>query len=222
MFKINQLNGFGANSAAPPDATITFTDSDSNASDATTTFTGLSIGTASPDRYLLCVLGFNSKGGEATGVTIAGAATTLFELTDNGGVGLGLAITDAPVTTGTTGTVIVSFDSSSENLAVAVYAITGLLSTTPTATNSTASDGGALDVAVQAGGVIVAAAVFENVAVSTHTGVSEDSDIQVDDGADDLSLTTGSLASATAQTPSIDIQANGSVSNFRGFSCAFR
>lgn len=122
-------------------------------------FSGVNLGTAAADRFIVVGLGYEGDGNDnITSVTIGGAGATQlvhedFEKVDFYGL---------TVTTGTSATIAVSLDDSVARMAISVWALYGLDSTTPhdfdvvRNTSSVTSTSGT--VSVPAGGVVMAMA----------------------------------------------------------------
>lgn len=131
--------------AAAAEVTITFTDSSVDESNLTApysyTFSTQAIGTASADRIVIvgvALTNFNVDAGSISGVTIAGETATQRQSVKVGpGTGneILMEFWTAPVTSGNTGNVVVSFaNANALQCGIAVWAMTGASSAVPTAT----------------------------------------------------------------------------------------
>lgn len=169
--------------------TATFTDSASSPTDTTSySFTSQSIGTASSDRYVVVIAeGYDNNGSNGfLTCTVAGASTTKIydvSLPSNGNPGIMLAafITDAPVTSGTTATIVVTTLGTTNRMAAQFYTITG---GTPVAYDTLASTStdpsGTIDCPV--GGCIIAGAMNISSNAVAWTGVTEDVETSITEG----------------------------------------
>lgn len=112
-----------------PPATVVYTSQFGNVTASSTqTFSGMSIGTADGTRYIFVAV---SIGTVVSSVTVAGVATTLVS---SASALNKLYVTNAPITTGTTATIVVNQSSSSAQL---IFVLAGyyMTSTTPFATS---------------------------------------------------------------------------------------
>lgn len=118
--------GMLAPKAAGP-LTATYQSSTFSNSDLTTySFTSMGIGTASADRYILLVIGSRDTGNNSlSSATVAGQATTILYTSGSTTDPRAIVITDAPVTSGTTATVSITWSNGSLRTGVGVYSITG-------------------------------------------------------------------------------------------------
>jgi hypothetical protein len=163
-------------------ASVVFTGTAVDATAQTTyTFAGVSIG-ANPSSTRFIVACFTVMGGTVGNITaanIGGVAATLL-VANNAGAASKTAIYGALVPTGTTATITVTVAAAGARAAVAAYALEGLVSTTPTATASANSGNPMVNTlsSVLGGGVAIALACgnYANVAGTTWTGVTRDSD----------------------------------------------
>lgn len=202
MFMVNQLVGFGAEPAAPVLTYLQATNDDSNLT--TYSWASQNFGTASPNRYLIaafaCAAAANVTGSSCT---IGGiSATKAVEVTANVTVG-GLSMWIAPVPTGTSGTVAITWSGAAVRAAVALYAVTGLQSATPTATsthNAAVSGVTSGTITIQAQGVAVGASIsVDAVTGFTWAGLTESgSEVNLEAGAAEFS--SASLTPSTTQT----------------------
>jgi hypothetical protein len=107
----------GLRAAAPTVASLTFNAGGTQFTDGNTqTITGLSIGTANPNRYVVIALrarrNVASEDALPASVTVAGQSCSLVTFVDNASgtttIGVTIYITDDPVTTGTTANVVIT------------------------------------------------------------------------------------------------------------------
>lgn len=174
--------------------------SGSTASLTTYSFAGLSIGTASADRYV--IVGIESQAGGTTGVlnssTIGGiAGATVVQMTNtSGGFSSIVALVIAAVPTGTTATITVTFNVSNARCGVQVYAATGMDGSAATNTYTSKANDPTVSMNISAGGSAIGAS--EALGTATWTGLTEDSDYAVLGGT--LNVSSGSGNFATTQT----------------------
>ncbi len=127
-------------------ATLTFLQAETPQGSATTsvTFSSVNLGTASADRYIVVVAGVavNTAGRTLTSVTIGGNAMTIHA---NATTSVALSDTNISaicgllVTAGTSANVVVTCSGTMSQWYCRTYAMTGLASTTPTATKTTSA-----------------------------------------------------------------------------------
>ena len=210
MLMVNQLVGFGAGGETAAPAAIAYAASSSDETGSTTvTFTSLGIGTASSDRYVLVVVATRLTG-SISSVTVGGAATTSVVAASNGVQKLEMYITSAVFTSGTTANVVVTTSAANSGVIVATYTITGIVSITPSNTQTTTTDNATMSLSVPAGGVAISGANDLGTAVGntngatfTHSGTTENADRCVGF----VALGAGSLSSPGGTTASIAIDA---------------
>lgn len=125
-------------------------------------FTGLSIGTAAANRYI--IVAFTKRSDASGTVTVGGAACTMVvegtETTESPDGKASVWITNAPVTSGTTATVSITGLSGSQRVGVSVFAATGInptASDTSTQQSSSAASISDSGVTIPAHGIYVAA-----------------------------------------------------------------
>lgn len=112
---------------------------------ATSTFSNQNIGTASPDRLVVVVIGAQMNAVRSfSSCTIAGvAANVAVSDTNNSSTDTAIsAICYLNVTSGTTANIVVTLSGTTNDCFIAVYTITGLSSYTPVATTSYKSQTG--------------------------------------------------------------------------------
>ena len=93
-------------------------------------FTSEPIGTAAADR-LVVVVALTNVCASFSSITIGGVSATIHEQLADSGTSPCQAIASLLVTTGTTATIVVNLSDSGGHMAIGVYNITGLNSTTP-------------------------------------------------------------------------------------------
>lgn len=146
---------------------LTLTDKAQNTSGGGGTFTGLNLGAAAPDRYMVAAIG-NSSATATTAVTIGGVSATQLVAVNSPFGNARTSIWIALVPTGASGNVVIS-NGAGGNTTIALYSITGLLSPSAVAT-STASGTPpqSLSVAVNALGFVICVG-YSSGATSTAT-----------------------------------------------------
>lgn len=214
MLTVNQLIGFGS---PAPDATVTWTDESADSTDGSSfSFASQAFGTARNDRYIAVAFhGVNTTAVRTvSSVTIGGIAATQVVATSNNGATFKetCEMWIAPVPTGTTGTVAITFSGTILLCSIGVWALYGVANATPTDTGSSAADPFNDVINVNAGGVLVSYAVCAgSVAVPTFTwtnlterfdATTEASSFSGHSGASDAFATTQTGLSVTAD-PSV-------------------
>lgn len=142
------VNGFGVSSAV---AVEEFSIAAVNSSErwgvsspyaASHTFSNVPIGTASSSRRV--IVGASAGTGNLATCTVAGQSTTkVVSAHVAGNTSAALFITDEPITTGTTATIVVSTSSGNANhYVISCYRVQGLTSITPSDTDSGTLGGG--------------------------------------------------------------------------------
>jgi hypothetical protein len=174
----------------------------SSTSDLTTySFTGVSIGAAAGNRYI--ILGVTGSSGTTSAistVTVNTVAATLLAQASGSTVATGLYI--YKISSGTTADISVTFAGSKQRCAVSVWRVTGIDSETPYNTNSNtaAVSTSSLSTTVNTvnGGFIVAAAQRGGTVggTTTWTGVSENYDFNLESRI----LTGGSLSQTVQES----------------------
>lgn len=199
------------NAVAGRSTTVTATDSAFSVTNLTTyTFTAMSLGTASENRYIL--VGISARSGTAetiSTVTVGGiSATQVIDFQDSTS-NAGLFI--AAVPTGATGNVVVTFTGAMVRAAVGLWAVTGLRSTTPfdTATDGVSAYSAAID--IPARGFAVGIAFSHETGSLTWTNLTEDFDIFMNDN-NNGNAGFASLYSINGQT-NLTVSVNAAASN---------
>jgi hypothetical protein len=110
---------------------------------STTTFSGFDIGTAGGARRVVVFVNFyaTSSATSLSSVTVAGQATSIAVTATNGRSVSAICITVDPVTSGTTGDVVVTASANFFEVGISTYSALNLNSTTPTDTDSATSSG---------------------------------------------------------------------------------
>jgi hypothetical protein len=200
-----------------PPATISYRTSNTNTANQTSyTFSGQDIGTAAADRRVVVMFTIWCQGTfTVTGVTIAGVAATwaLPGNVDNGaGQGwfrTGYAVANIP--SGTTGDIVITANGGCNHVSIGVWAVYGLLSSTPTATGADNAFGGDatlnINIAAQAGGAVIAHQHdVNNTATRTWSGLTENYDVtgtenNARSGASIVSQAGGTINIGCTRTP---------------------
>ena len=190
MLSLTTLNGFNA-SVLSSNASVTYVTATHSSATATAyTFSAHNIGTAASDRFVVVgIFGLHNGGGTGTisSVTIGGSTATLLnKLSDYSLIG-NWGLYGLTVTSGTTADIIVTFDRAMEGASIAVWNINGLISVTPTDTQSATATSGAVSVTlnIQSGGVGLAVGGRQSVNTTyTWGGLTEDFDASMDAASD--------------------------------------
>jgi hypothetical protein len=162
-------------------ATLTYLQSASDpANSGTHTFSSENFGTPADDRVLIAVVRGNpSAPGDETinSVTIGGVAATIHVQTFDPDQGNNIAIASAPVPSGTSGTIVVTFSGTNNPCRISLYAAAGIgTGATHFSTATDLDDPLSMAINVPQGGVLVAGAQFQNSGAVTAVGVTEDDD----------------------------------------------
>jgi len=188
-------------------ATISFTDNVKDDSSLTTyTFSTRAIGSAVVGRRVVVAVGSpaNSSNRTISSVTCGGAGmTAIGSITSGAGGG---AFAEAQlfvlqVDTGTTATIAVTWSGAADRCSIGIWALYGLLSSTPTATLTSTANPQTGSLAVNAGGVALAAAFDFHTATAesfTWSGLTEQYDAQF--ATANLGYSGAHIASFTSQT----------------------
>lgn len=170
--------------AAPPPAAITWpsgANASANAPSSPYTFSAVPSGTASPDRYLAAFIGSRGAAGGFTisNVTIRSVTATqvAFANAVNGEGGAGMYI--AAVPTGTTADVVVTFTNGGP-MSVILWALTSLVSSTPTNQGTSTADPASLTTNISAGGVAIGGVFAIDEDPITWTNLNENVDALFD------------------------------------------
>ena len=166
---------------------------------------GVSIGTATADRYVVAAIGGTTSAGTRTisSCTIGGVSAT-FVGRINVTASCSLEFWIAAVPTGTTATIAPTWSAGMLNCGVATWALTGLTSSTPvsTATDSTPTTNAEdVNLTTTIGDVIVGATLSANATNRTFTwvGVTEDADFTVETGV--CTMGGGSFTTVSSESP---------------------
>lgn len=171
-------------SASPP--VLTYQTSAVQAADATTyNFTSQAIGTAAADRYVIVTITGCIKSGSpgVSAVTVGGISATIVAQVDSGFTAAAIAI--AAVPTGTTATVVVTFNGTQYRAGIGVYSVTGLNSSTATGTDTDTTSSPSLSASSSSDGFAIAvSSAYEAATTNMHTwtSITEDYDELVESG----------------------------------------
>ena len=149
----------------------------SGATAADASFAGVALGSADSDRLIVAIVQSltATATGVATGVTIGGVTATSRAAVKHSATSAPfVSIWTAPVPTGTTGDVVVSFGGTRYDVAVSLYSVSVASPTFVASTDSGAATGGAtLDLNTTTDGVVIAGSFQQNGTVATWTGLTE-------------------------------------------------
>jgi hypothetical protein len=206
------LTGIVLAAAAAP-LTVNYTDSDTDgANSGTYTFTNKSIGTAASGRYVIVVaIGFDGVSNTFTSCTVAGNATTrVLSRGSNQEFGA-IFVTNSPVASGTTATIVVNNSGTANRCAIAVYTVADLPSITPSATVNVQETDPSEGISVVAGGVIIAGAGCTSTGTATWTNMTENADLSVESA---NRATFASHSASTTETRTISVDFSSSSNDF--------
>lgn len=197
----------GAGGSGPP--AVSLTGSAGSTSDLSSyTFSSVSIGTPSSDRYIAVLVTMRSGSPSASiSVTVGGQATSEVVRRNTSATSIAIYITSAPVTSGSTANVVVSLGAAALNCAVAVFAITGIASNTAVNTQSTATNGATMSLSNTAGGIAIGGAIEESTATFTVAGLTENLDTVIEAG--QHSQAAASLAPTAGGSLSVSFTSTG-------------
>lgn len=181
------------------DASVTFVSDAGSATDATSyNFSGLSLGAAAANRYI--VVGVAARAASTptiTGVTVAGvSATSLYQFKSSNSMS-GFFI--VPLPTGTSGDITVNFDVTIVRMGISVWAVTNILSTTPTATYSMPNGTATASINTGTGSVALAMMYNHGSTPGTWSGLTQNASVIVTDTLD-LNYASASSAFSSAQS----------------------
>jgi hypothetical protein len=189
-------------------ATRSFAGSTVNIANATShTYTNHAIGTAAADRYVVVIAYAIDNAAERTinSMTIGGNAATPIQSNKSAtGQDVYTAMFGLAVAAGTTATIVVTYSSTMNTGAVAVYALYGLLSTTPfhnngNQTNAATSVSTTLN--IPEGGLAVAGScIFTNNVNHTGTGLTEDADVHMESNTKMFAMSDEGMTAETGRT----------------------
>jgi len=178
MLKANHLIGLGVGGA---EKTVEYLGTDTaGGSGATFTFAGAPFGDASGARMILVgICGRHEDGGEhIDSATIGGvSATILVDVSDLGAsVGSSASLFIANVPTGTSGTIVATFDTTVTNdeAVIGIWRLEGFNSYTPFDTGSNTSDDLDMTINIPAGGAAFACGLGTTGSTLSISGLSED------------------------------------------------
>jgi hypothetical protein len=180
MSAVTQMVLAGLKAASGGTATRTWIAATADTTDQTTyTFTGASIGTASADRIVVVAILAREGGGTnrtLSSASIAGVSATI--ISNSGNVPTHADIVIAPVPTGTTGDIVITFSAGMSRCVIGVWSTTGMVSAATSADSSATSDPLSAVVDVPAAGVAFGAAYDNGLTTVTWTNLTEDYDAQ--------------------------------------------
>jgi len=156
---------------------------ETNKSD-TMSVSSLPFGDAEATRRLFAMLTWRAgTSRNLDGVTIGGETAVIHVQQDNGGAVAGCAIASALVASGTSGTVVASFDGKVRNLGVKMFRATNLENSAPTSAQSATDGNGnpSLSIPTYDNGYLLAAVAYTAFVTTTWTGPTEVYDDIVED-----------------------------------------
>ena len=142
------------------------------------TFAGEAIGTAAADRRVHVLIGASGNVGTITGVTIGGITAAITVQAQDGSAKAGIAT--ALVPTGTTASVVITFDATQGRCHIGVFSSTGLSSNTPLDTGTSTADPATDTLASAPGGFCLALGVSVATTTVAWTAITEQYDVQVE------------------------------------------
>lgn len=176
-------------------ATRTATANSASASDLTTyTFAGLSIGSTTVGRKVVAV--FTARSGSSISLsscTIGGVSATCTTLVTGNSA---IAIAVADLTSGTTADIVPTWSAAAARCAVAVYAMYGAASNTPSATGSDTTDPFTYSLTCAAGSVVFGGATDADATTFTSTNLTEDVDSTTNYDGQTYSFSSAEFATA--------------------------
>lgn len=208
MLVVNQLIGFGVAGFVP--VALDYRTAGGSGFDLSAyTFSSVDIGTASAGRYVIVSFtGTNvSASRSVSSVTIGGVTATqlLSSGASGGGAFIDFAVYIAKVPTGTTGDIVITWSAAQLRCGYAVWAATGVLSTTAvdTASGSTAtSTAQTRDVNTLLGGAVIGSSTTNSSGTATWAGLTEQADsIQYDSTDTTVQMSTAHADNVAAETP---------------------
>lgn len=218
MLQINQLIGFGAGGAGVAGPTVSYVGVVSSPTNGSVfTFSSASIGSAASNRHVIVTIGLQHTSDRTiSSVTVAGqsCSSVVSELSSNK-TSLAIYITDSPVTTGTTGDVVVTTNSSCNACGVGIFAAYGLASATAVNTASTTTDNATMALTATVGGFAVSVCGVNADATFTQTGTTEQHDTTAEAGL--LCFTSGTM---TPTGTSLNVAIDASDLTEYGAACA--
>ncbi len=182
---------------AKPPVTVAFASSGSNATAANPqTYTSVALGAAAASRQIIVGVANATNGQQATAVTIGGISAALVA-SQAGSSGIFGSMWAASVPTGTTGNIVVTYNSTPGTRAGYVAWALYDAATTATATSGSAASPGSTTLNCPANGAIIACSQSSD-GPNSWTGVVEDVDVQL--GGAPFTESGGSQAFTSAQT----------------------
>jgi hypothetical protein len=187
----------------PPDAVAAFTDSATDTTDATAyTFTAKAIGAAAADRFVIVAAGGSQAGTHTiASLTIGGisARQVVTEEGNGGGENVRIAFWGAPVPTGATADIVVTFNAGMRRCGIGVWSVTGLRSLDPRAAITSQSSTASVDLPILPGGFVIGYSqiwISATASSFTWTGLTENFDAAWESN----NTHSGALISSTTDT----------------------
>lgn len=180
--------------------TVTFTATPNNGSALTTyTYTGVSFSTAAAGRKIVVSVHAGFGGTTVSTLTIGGISATFIQRA-NAGSNYVVEMWEATVPTGTTGTIVVTWNAGQNFCSVGVWAVYNAAATYSAAAVSSA-DPLSASVAIPANGCSIAAAHTADAATATWTTLTENYDERADPTTFAARMSGASLAFGAASSP---------------------
>ncbi len=178
---------------------------------STYTFSSAALGIPQDNRYIaVAIINSDEVSSRATisSVTVAGQAcsekVSTFVSSFAGNPRTSIFLTDAPVTSGETGNIVVTLSNTDTSCCIIVWAVYGLTSTTA---HDTATDTGttlSATIDYPANGILIAATANQSSGASaTWTGATENADGNRGDSSGASGASASNLSSASGQTISV-------------------
>lgn len=138
----------------------------------------ITLSRAAVDEYIVVIVGNNSNARTTASVTVDTQSCTVIQTSGNAARGAGMAVTDAPLTTGTTVDVVVTLSGADNGCAIAVYGLTTSTGTPADSFINLTTDGSD-SLAIPANGCAIVGIRDSDVS-GTITGVTKDVEQVVD------------------------------------------
>lgn len=165
-----------------PPATYSYTHQTANTGNATSyTFNSSPIGDEAADRFVVVSM-LARGGGSVSSFTINGVSAS--QIYDAGSGNDRIEFWGATVPTGTSVSIAITIGSAASNMAIGVWSIYGLQSTTPVDADVSTTNGGTISLDVPTGAVVIGASNCNSGSATTHswTGLSENFDATTESG----------------------------------------
>ena len=202
---VSQLQGFNAGGGA---VAITFTESATSTSNLTTyTFSSLNLGTASSGRQIV-VAAFGTSSQTISTLTVGGISASLIVGRTDTSSERRVELWAAPVPTGTSGDVVVTWSGAQIRSGVGVFSMTGALSTAnDTQSDAVASGASSVSLNIPSNGGAIAVGDSATSGLNSWTGLTEryDENVEAADyhsGASDIFQNANAALTVTF-TPSV-------------------